>query len=70
MSKIKDLLSAEGMETAGFIEAYSLESCVPAICMNVDCDETYEYEPDQTHGWCEVCETNTVKSGLVLLGVV
>lgn len=70
MSKLADLLDLEAMSEEDFLMAYTLESVVPGICMNKDCDATYEYEPDQTKGWCEVCETNSVKSGLVLIGVI
>lgn len=43
---------------------------VPAICMNENCNATYEYEPDQTRGWCEECQANSVKSALILMGVI
>ena len=70
MSKLQTLLEQEGLESDEFLEEYALEACVPGICMNSGCDATYEYEPDQSEGWCEVCETNSVKSGLVLIGVI
>ena len=43
---------------------------VPAICMNVNCNATYEYEPDQDRGYCEECKTNSVKSILILAGMI
>lgn len=71
MSKLKDLLDVEGFEDAyDFLEAYASESVVPGICMNPGCTATYEYEPDSRRGWCDACQTNTVASGLVLLGVI
>ncbi|HEX4961650.1 MAG TPA: hypothetical protein VF173_12475 [Thermoanaerobaculia bacterium] len=46
---------------------WGLESLVPSICMNPDCEYTTEYEPDQRAGWCGACGTESVKSFLVLL---
>ena len=46
------------------------ESCIPAICMNLDCNATFGMEPDQDRGWCSECETNTVKSIYVLMGEI
>ena len=45
------------------------DSVCPGICTNADCDYTCEVEPDQRAGYCEVCDTNTVKSALILAGV-
>ena len=47
---------------------YVHESTVPAICS--DCDFSTEYEPDCENGYCENCGTNTVKSILILQGVI
>jgi len=46
------------------------DNICPSICMNPDCDYTTDMEPDQREGWCEVCDTNTVVSAMVLLGVI
>ncbi len=49
------------------------DSVAPAICCNPnnpECDYTAEMEPDQTQGWCEVCERGTLVSGLVLGGII
>jgi hypothetical protein len=35
-----------------------------------DCDYATEVEPDQDRGWCESCGTNTVKSALILAGLI
>lgn len=40
------------------------------ICTNPSCDYTTEVEPDQSHGFCEICETQTVKSCAVLAGII
>ena len=47
---------------------YAFDSMVPAICMT--CDYSTEYEPDQEKGHCENCSTNTVKSILILQGII
>ena len=46
------------------------DSVNPAICMNEDCDYVCEMEPDQDRGWCDECSTNTIKSALVLAGII
>ena len=51
-----------------FLETYGHDSCVPGICTK--CGTSYEYEPDQDRGWCSNCESNTVVSGLILIGVI
>ena len=43
------------------------DGVVPAICMNEGCDYSTEYEPDQTHGFCENCGTNTCMSAQELM---
>jgi hypothetical protein len=54
--------------TEELFEYAAYDSVCPAICMN--CDYTTEMEPDQGRGYCEICGTNTVKSALVLAGVI
>jgi hypothetical protein len=68
--KVHELLDQEGMTREEFLEEYGLESIVPGICMNVECHNVYHYEPDQTRGWCETCKDNSVKSGLIIMGVM
>jgi hypothetical protein len=46
------------------------DSVCSAVCMNAGCDYTTEMEPDQDRGWCEVCNTNSMKSSLVLAGII
>ena len=71
MSKLNDLLESEGFDDEiEFAETYVLESIVPGICMNHSCSNVYEYEPDQDKGWCDCCASNTVKSGLILAGMI
>lgn len=70
-SKLLKLVEMEGYEELDeFLEEFSLAAVVPGICTNPDCDYTEYVEPDCTEGWCEECETQTVKSGLILAGVI
>lgn len=71
MSKLETLLEIEGFEDeVSFVKEFAYSDCVPGICMNPDCDNTYDYEPDQNKGWCDICETKSVCSGLILIGVL
>lgn len=53
-----------------FARHYITDSIVPGICMNPGCEATYDYEPDQDEGWCEECDTNSVKSAFILAGII
>lgn len=71
MSKLEKLAEIEGFETSeDMLEEVGFGSVVPGICVNPECDYTDEVEPDQEEGFCEECKTNTVKSCLVLAGVI
>jgi hypothetical protein len=48
----------------------NFSSIVPAICMNPNCDATYDYEPDCDSGYCEECHKNSVQSCLVIAGII
>jgi hypothetical protein len=50
------------------MEEAVFDGICPAVCMT--CGATYEMEPDQTKGWCCVCNANNVKSFMILLGVI
>lgn len=70
-SKIEDLLEAEGYrDHFEFMEDFIIESVVPGICMTPECGCTTSVEPDCENGWCELCGDQTVKSGLVLMGIM
>jgi len=69
--KLKKLVELEGFDDdTDLIAAAVADSVCPAICMNDGCDYTTEMEPDQSQGWCEVCRTNSLKSALVLAGII
>ena len=69
--KLVRLAEAEGYaEAAGFLEDHALDDVLPAICMAPDCDHTAELEPDQRAGFCEACGRDSMKSGLVIAGMI
>lgn len=70
MSKLNKLLKAEGMSVEDLVRQGVMNSVCPGICMNESCDYTTNVEPDCTCGYCEVCDTRSVKSGLVLLSII
>lgn len=59
-----------GMSTDELLEEYRTDSVAPGICMNPGCEFSAEYEPDQWEGWCDECDTPSVRSLLVLMGVI
>tara|TARA_Y100001954_G_C15433442_1_gene418002 strand:+ start:105 stop:338 length:234 start_codon:yes stop_codon:yes gene_type:complete len=46
------------------------DSVVLGVCMNSGCDYTTDVEPDCDDGHCEVCGTHTVKSPLMIFGLI
>jgi hypothetical protein len=72
--KLRKLAEIEGFESVtALIEANCIDSVVPAICCNPDdpeCDYTEGMEPDQRQGWCPECNKGTLKSCLILAGVI
>lgn len=66
---LAELIEAEGFaDLTELAEAAIMEIRSPGIC--TECGYTTEMEPDQQAGWCECCETNTVKAGLILAGMI
>jgi hypothetical protein len=69
--KIKTCLDELGMTFDEFIESpEAQDSVVIGICRNKGCDYTTEVEPDCYDGWCEECESNTVRSIVSLMGII
>ena len=67
--KLDELIQIEGYSnTRDWLNDNMLSGTVEGICITKDCDYTTPVEPDQGRGFCEVCRTRTVKSGLVLAG--
>ncbi len=71
MSKLDKLMEIGGYTNVTELLAACITDCVnPAICCNPGCDYTAEMEPDQDRGFCDECQTNSMKSALVLAGVI
>ena len=70
MSKLDTLLKIEGLTDIELAQNATFDGACYGICMNEGCDYTEEVEPDQNEGYCEQCETNTVKSGALLMGLL
>jgi hypothetical protein len=69
--KLKKLLEVGGFtDDLAFMQAALSDAVCLAICMNPDCSYTEGLEPDQKRGWCPECHTNSMKSGLILAGVI
>jgi len=69
--KFKKLVELEGYDDpVELVADATADSVCPAICMNDGCDYTTGIEPDQDRGWCEECRTNSMKSALVLAGII
>ena len=70
-AKLDKLIEIEGFpDLDALLQACVCDSVSPAICMNDGCSYTAEMEGDQDRGWCEECRTNTMKSALVLAGII
>ena len=52
------------------LQEATFDSVAKGICMNEGCDYTCEVEPDSDNGYCEICGTNTVKSCLMIAGII
>jgi len=71
MTKFEILMKIEGYDDEmEFLQDCTFDSINPGICCNKDCDYTTSIEPDQDKGWCEECKTNSVKSALILYGII
>jgi hypothetical protein len=70
MSKIDDLAKIEGLSVEELLTQATFDFVAKGICTNPSCNYTTDVEPDQSEGYCEVCDTNTVKSCLVLEGMI
>jgi hypothetical protein len=68
--KLVKLSEIEGVPELTLLENAVMDTSCKGICMTPGCSYTTDVEPDQTEGYCEVCDTNTVSSCLVLVGIV
>jgi len=53
-----------------FLSDLMTDSICPGICVNPGCDHTCEVEPDCTNAYCEECGTRSIKSALILAGII
>ena len=68
MTKLEELMNAEGYDDFDeFCEDAICDSVNPGICMNKGCNYTTTVEPDCDTGYCEECNTYTVKSATELI---
>jgi hypothetical protein len=68
-----ELLAAQyGYESGmDLIAHHAMESVVPAICANLDCDEySSDLEPDCENGFCDYCGESSMDSCMVLAGII
>jgi len=65
-----DLLSDEGYgeDLGEFLDEYGVADIVPGICWG--CGNIERVEPDQQRGWCGACKRNSIRSALILAGVL
>ncbi len=69
--KLKFMAKELGYDTINqMLDANYLCGTVPSICWNDDCNNICDYEPDQNRGWCENCNEQSVKSCLVIEGIM
>jgi hypothetical protein len=69
-ARLRKIAEIEGFDSVqAMLEVAATDSVCPGIC--VKCGwVTSETEPDQDQGWCEHCGGNTVKSALILAGLI
>ena len=69
-SKLMEVCEAEGFASIDDLIALVVaDSVCPAICMTEGCDYISPMESDQEEGYCEKCNSNTMVSVLVLVGL-
>lgn len=70
-TKLSKLIESECFENLEqMLQATVFDSVSPGICVNPECNYTVAVEPDQNRGWCEACGTQTVRSALILAGLI
>jgi hypothetical protein len=69
-SKLAMLAVMEGLTVEEMLAEATFDSVAKGICSDPMCNYTNEVEPDQDKGYCEKCGGQTVKSCLVLAGMI
>jgi len=68
-SRLQLVADELGLTVDEMLNQYATDSVVPGICMK--CSLVFDScEPDATGNWCDDCEGETVRSILVLAGVM
>ena len=65
---LKYLAEQEGMDVMEMLEEAVMDGSCPGVCPT--CGYTTFVEPDQDAGWCELCDAGTVRSCLILAGLI
>ena len=65
---LQELLDAYGLTLEQITEEGIDSGCCASIC--TECGATQYMEPDQDQGWCDDCKKNTIKSALILAGMI
>ena len=69
--KMQELCDIEGVaDEIEYLEEFGHDTIAPGICTNPSCDYTISVEQDCGNGWCGLCKTFTVKSGIMILGII
>ena len=69
--KLAQLIEIEGFASLDDMLATVVsDSVAPGIFVREGCSYTCDVEPDQDAGWCEACGRQSVRSALVLAGVI
>lgn len=69
LSRLHYVANDQGMTVDEMLHKAVIDSVSPGICMK--CDLVIDsIEPDGDAGFCEECEENTVKSVLVIAGLI
>ena len=69
-AKLEELSRVEGISIDEMVQQGTFDSVALGICCNPNCTYTDEVEPDQDAGYCEICGESTVKSCLILAGII
>lgn len=70
-AKLAAIVESEGFGSLEeLLEAAAYDSVAPGICCRPGCTYTVEVEPDQDRGFCEECRTQSVRSALILAGLI
>ena len=68
MTKLQMLLEAEGYGSVEELAASPV--CTVAICANLACFDTRDIASNAERPWCPACGTRSLRSALVLAGLI